>query len=69
MWLSMFDYCQCIENIINAKDADDAREDISELVHFIEQLEDKINELTFEKQNLQSENDDLNALVEQLQND
>lgn len=69
MRLSMFDYCQCIENILNAKDEDEARADVSELMMFIEQLQDEISELTFEKQNLQSENDELNALVEQLQND
>lgn len=65
----MFDYCQCIENILNAKDEDEARADVSELMIFIEQLQDTINELQYEKQNLQSENDELNALVEQLQND
>lgn len=63
-----FDYHTAIENILNAPEADEVRADINDLVTFIEELQDKINALYYEKCNLESENHDLNALVTELQN-
>lgn len=63
-----FDYHTAIENILNATEADEVRADIDDLVTFIEELQDKINALYYEKCNLESENHDLNALVTELQN-
>jgi len=64
-----FDYHEAIENIFNATEADEVRGDINDLVEYIERLQDKVQELTYENNNLQCENMDLNALVTELQND
>lgn len=63
-----FDYHSAIENIMNATDANAVRDDINDLVTYIEELQDKINALYYEKCNLESENHDLNTLVADLQN-
>ena len=67
--MSYFDYHKAIESIMNATEAEDAKEDIQDLVTYIEELQDRINALHYEKCNLESENSDLNALVSELQNE
>jgi len=64
-----FDYHDAIENIFNATEAEEVRGDINDLVEYIEALLTKVQDLTFENNNLQCENQDLNALVAELQND
>jgi hypothetical protein len=67
--MEYFDYHTAIENIMNATEPEDAKEDIHDLIMYIETLQDTINSLQYDKCNLESENNDLNTLVAELQNE